>query len=159
MLTDVPAMTLEDIAAEVDAAFGEPTIDMTGSVDAVEYNDEETYRFEGQTSVFSPLMTLVGDQTPGYHVLVDFATWDEAEEAAKILNLGGAPNIREEHAQLSQRVSEARKIITMLLLVLHEHSGSKRAVADKARDFLGLKRGAKIGSLEDKLEVMYGLRS
>jgi hypothetical protein len=52
-------------------------------------------------------------------------------------------------------LEQAKALIKDLLLVLHDHAGSKKYVADRARAFLGLKPGAKVGTWEEKMAAKY----
>jgi hypothetical protein len=54
-----------------------------------------------------------------------------------------------------ERLKEAELIIRELLVVLHDHSGGKKRIADKARAFLGLKPGEKVASGYDLVNLKY----
>lgn len=92
-----------------------------------------------------------------FYLQARFASWEGADRAGKALTkLAQEPVNDAEYAKV--KLFEARAIISALLLVLHDHSGSKVRIANQARQFLGLKPGARVGTFDDKMEVMYGRR-
>jgi len=97
------------------------------------------------------LIYMHGD--PVYRITALYETMEQSEEVATRLNQYDV--IWPDYDTAIQSLRQAKAIITKLLLVLHEHSGSKRHISTEARTFLGLKSGAKVGSLEDKIAVMY----
>jgi hypothetical protein len=144
MMTDTAPMSLDEAIK----------FDKTGS-----YDLDETLSFADQPKKMPvPLSewlreTIITEDMIWHRIVTYFATEADADRAVFTLN-DLTPTL-ETYEQMEEKLKRAKVIITKLLLVLHDHSGSKQWVANEAREYLGLKPGARIGSWYDKLSVMY----